>query len=241
VKSRKNSQRDTGDGIEADNAGWSFDVPGNRFDEHIARSVPFYREGHDLIARLSDFFLIENSVVYDIGSTTGSLVKAILARHPNREMSITGIERVPSMVEYAADQVEDPRASFVNADALDYEFGQAHLFILYYTLQFIHPSVRIDLLKTIYERLHWGGGLLMFEKVRAPDARFQDYMSQVYKEYKLANDFTAEQILNKEQSLKGTLEPFSEAGNLTLLRESGFRDITSVFKWVCFEGFLAIK
>jgi len=81
----------------------------------------------------------------------------------------------------------------------------------------------------------------LFEKVRAPDARFQDYMGQVYKEFKLENGFTAEQILNKERSLKGTLEPFSEEGNLTLLREAGFTDIMSVFKWACFEGFLAIK
>lgn len=232
---------DTGDGIAAGNAGWSFDLPGEKFDEHIARSVPFYHEGHDLIARLSDFFLTDEAVAYDIGSTTGTLVGKILSRHPRRSMTVTGIEVIPAMVEYARGQVKDPRASFVCADALEFDYGKAHLFSLYYTLQFIHPSVRIDLLRTIHDRLHWGGGLLLFEKVRAPDARFQDYMSQVYRDYKLSRQFTAEQVLNKEKSLKGTLEPFSEAGNITLLREAGFSDITSVFKWVCFEGFLAIK
>jgi tRNA (cmo5U34)-methyltransferase len=57
-----------GDDIETENAGWSF--AGNvaeRFDEHVARSVPFYREVHELIARTSDFFLSEGSVCYDLG------------------------------------------------------------------------------------------------------------------------------------------------------------------------------
>lgn len=241
MQTRNKLPLDTGDGIEAGNAAWSFDVPGSQFDDHITRSVPYYHEGHDLIARLSDFFLTENTVAYDIGSTTGTLVKKILDRHPGRAMQLTGIEMIPTMVEYASSRVDDARASFICADALDYEYEQAHFFSLYYTLQFIHPSVRIDLLKTIHDRLHWGGGLFIFEKVRAPDARFQDYMSQVYRDYKLSRNFTAEQILNKEKSLKGTLEPFSEAGNMTLLEEAGFTDVTSIFKWVCFEGFLAIK
>ena len=82
--------------------------------------------------------------------------------------------------------------------------------------------MRVDLLKKIYDRLHWGGALILFEKVRAPDARFQDYMGQIYTEFKMDNSFSPKQIINKERSLKGILEPFSENGNMILLREAGF-------------------
>ena len=37
------------------------------------------------------------------------------------------------------------------------------------------------------------------------------------------------------------LEPFSTNGNIEMLQRAGFKDIMSVMKWVCFEGFLAIK
>ena len=47
--------------------------------------------------------------------------------------------------------------------------------------------------------------------------------------------------LAKARSLKGVLEPFSREGNLGLMQRAGFVDIMSVFKYVCFEGFLAIK
>ena len=50
-----------------------------------------------------------------------------------------------------------------------------------------------------------------------------------------------EDWIAKARSLKGVLEPFSTAGNLGLMERAGFVDIMSVFKYVCFEGFLAIK
>jgi tRNA (cmo5U34)-methyltransferase len=36
-------------------------------------------------------------------------------------------------------------------------------------------------------------------------------------------------------------EPFSTQGYIDLYKRAGFVDIMSVIKWVCFEGFLAIK
>ena len=77
--------------------------------------------------------------------------------------------------------------------------------------------------------------------MRAPDARFQDIVSTLYNDFKLANGFTGEEIVSKTRSLKGILEPFSTQGNIDLMKRAGFEDIVSVQKYLCFEGFLAIK
>ena len=227
--------------LPADNANWTFEVAPQDFDCHIRKSIPFYDQCHGLIAQISDYFLPPKAMVYDIGSTTGALVNLILARHPDKDFSIKGLDVVERMVSYANENCTDNRASFECMNAMEYDFKPANLFILNYTLQFIHPRVRIDLLHKIYQNLEWGGGLLIFEKVRAPDARFQDYMTQIYTDFKLENGFTAEQVINKQKSLKGVLEPFSEQGNLKLLTEVGFKDVVTVFKWVSFQGWLAIK
>ncbi len=81
----------------------------------------------------------------------------------------------------------------------------------------------------------------MFEKVRYPDARFQDIMSQIYIDFKLDQGFSEIDIINKSKSLKGVMEPFSSKGNLQLLKRAGFKDIVTVFKYLNFEGFLSIK
>ena len=112
---------------------------------------------------------------------------------------------------------------------------------LFYTLQFISPAKRQILVNKIYKSLNWGGALFLIEKVRASDARFQDIMNQFYIDFKLSQNYSYEEIISKGRALKGIMEPFSTKGNLDLLKRAGFEDFMTVFKYGCFEGFLAIK
>jgi tRNA (cmo5U34)-methyltransferase len=182
-------------------------------------------------------------VVYDIGTSTGVLARKIADWNTGKaDVRVIGLDPVASMIERAREaHGRRDDLKFICADALTFEFEKASLFTSYYTVQFVHPQVRQSLIDRIYERLHWGGALLMFEKVRAPDARFQDYMSQLYADFKLANGYDEREIVGKTRSLKGVLEPFSTQGNIDMLRRAGFADVMTVQKWVCFEGFLAIK
>ena len=63
----------------------------------------------------------------------------------------------------------------------------------------------------------------------------------LYHEYKLNVGYTPDEIIAKQKSLKGVLEPFSTNGNIDLLKRAGFIDIITVMKYLPFEGFLAIK
>ena len=81
----------------------------------------------------------------------------------------------------------------------------------------------------------------MFEKVRGPDARFQDMLTALYNDYKLEQGYDANEIIAKARSLKGVLEPFSTQGNLDMLHRAGFVDVMTIMKYICFEGFIAIK
>ena len=54
---------------------------------------------------------------------------------------------------------------------------KSDLILSYYTIQFINPKSRQQLLNKIYKSLNWGGAFIMFEKIRASDARFQDIFS----------------------------------------------------------------
>src|SRR5437773_685701 len=91
-----------GDNIAAGNANWSF---GGRvasaFDEHISKSVPFYHQGHDLIIKLSDFFLGNDSLAYDIGCSTGTLLVLLAERNREQRVQLVGIESEQGMVEQA--------------------------------------------------------------------------------------------------------------------------------------------
>lgn len=235
-----------GDGLTAGNANWNFKGEvAHGFDAHVSKSVPLYYEGHQLIASLSDFFIKNDSVCYEIGCSTGELTLT-LAKHNKAKAgaSFIGIDVEPDMVQLAVQkkaQAKIGNVDFHVEDALQYEFESADLIVAYYTVQFVKPSQRQLLIDRIYEKLNWGGAFILFEKVRANDARFQDIMTSLYNDYKLAQGYSPEEIFAKSVSLKGVLEPFSTQGNIDLLKRAGFVDIISVMKYVCFEGFLAIK
>jgi tRNA (cmo5U34)-methyltransferase len=232
-----------GQEIEARNAGWTFEGIEDQFDEHVRLSVPLYDEGHELACRLGDFFLPPNAVVVELGTSTGVLAKKFLDHHKERsDIRYVGIDKVEGMLAVARQRCQgDTRAEFISDDIAAATFGDASLVLSYCTMQFVHPSIRQEMFDKVFRSLQWGGAFFLFEKVRAPDARFQDITTQLYHEFKLRNGFDEKEILNKQRSLKGVLEPFSTQGNLDLLARAGFRDVMTLVKYVCFEGFLAIK
>lgn len=232
-----------GDSISAPNANWSFggDVA-KTFDEHVSKSVPFYNEGHTLIAQLSDFFMTNGSVGYEIGCSTGGLMETLAEQNKGKDVRLIGLDVEKDMIEMAKSRCGAyDSVSLQVADAVEFDFEPADLIVAYYTVQFIKPKFRQMLFDKIYSSLNWGGAFLLFEKVRGPDARFQDMMTAVYTDYKLMQGYDEVEIVGKTRSLKGVLEPFSTQGNLDLLSRAGFKDTMTVFKYVAFEGMLAIK
>ena len=233
----------SGDNIEAKTGRWSFggNVSQN-FSAHINRSVPLYLEGHEIITHLTDFFVSDNSICYDLGSSNGDLTLKLADHNKDKNANFIGIEVEKSMVA-RANSLKGPRKNlhYIEESIIDFEYEPADLMVSYYTIQFINPKVRQHLINQIYNSLNWGGAFLFFEKVRAPDARFQDIATTLYLEFKKSNDYTNDEILEKLFSLKGVLEPFSSQGNIDLMERAGFKDILPIMKYICFEGYLAIK
>ena len=230
--------------IKAKNSSWHFgkNVP-KKFDVHIKKSVPHYEGMHDLIANLSDFFLKKNSLCYDLGSSTGTLINKISNRHQEKKIKFYGVEIEKNMISQAKKTINKSlnKIFYVNNDLKKIKIKKNDMTISCYTIQFIEPKYRQTVINKIYKSLNWGGAFIIFEKIRASDPRFQDIFSQLYLDFKLKNKFTEKEIINKSRSLKGVLEPFSEFGNLGLLKRAGFVDIVPIMQWVSFKGFLCIK
>jgi len=232
----------SGDKIDAKNANWKFNGSMvEHFEEHVSKSVPLYSEGHELITKLSDYFVKNDSVCYELGSSAGTLIHKLAEHHAFRDAKFIGLEIEQDMVKKANELYKGSHLSFICDDMNTVTLEKSDLIVSYYTIQFIHPKLRQQLINKIYESLNWGGAFILYEKVRANDARFQDIMSNLYMEYKLDQGYQPKEIIAKARSLKGVLEPFSTEGNIDMLKRAGFVDILSVQKYMNFEGFLVIK
>ncbi len=238
MKNKKNS----GDNIKTTSASWTFgdDVPKN-FSSHVSKSVPLYDLGQDLILEYSEFFVAPKDIIYDVGCSTGVLTAKLADKYKDKNISIIGLDIQANMIGQAKKENDRKNIKYIKSDIFKNVFKKTNLIVSYYTIQFTPPKMRQEIFNKIYESLNWGGALLMFEKVRAPDARFQDYSVQIYNEYKLKSGYDEANIINKSRSLKRVLEPFSSEANYELMKRAGFKDIMTIQKYVCFEGFLAIK
>ncbi len=238
-----------GDDISVEKGDWKFDGSvAEKFDEHVLKSIPLYTEAHQIVCNLTDYFLPTHSLVFELGCSTGTLLCKI-ANHNKHKKAVKyiGIDQEQKMIELAnykrntVDQILVDDIEFICENINEYSLQQNNMVICFYVVQFIHPSLRQQLINKIYRNLKWGGAFVLFEKVRGSDARFQDVLTGLYHDYKKLQGYSEEEIFNKSLSLRGVMEPFSRQGNVDMLRRAGFVDIESVFKYLCFEGFLAIK
>ena len=160
-----------GDGVESSNASWSFGgTTPDHFDSHVSKSVPKYRDGHDIVLSLSDFFVKNDSTCYELGSSTGTLTRKLAHRH-SASAKWVGIDVEEAMTRKANELLSaspQHNVSFITDDILNFPYEKSDLIVSYYTIQFVHPRIRQALFERIYESLNWGGTFIMFEKVRAP-------------------------------------------------------------------------
>ena len=226
--------------ITSKRSNWKFDKNVvNNFDKHISQSVPFYKISHDLTVKLSDFFLKKDSIYYDLGCSTGILIKEIQNRHKTKKIKCTGFDQSKDMLKIA--KRGGSKVKFINKDLEKINFKKSDLITSLYTIQFLQPKYRQNLFKKIYDSLNWGGAFIYFEKIRGNDARFQDILNFLYFDFKQEQGLTPINILNKEISLRSVLEPYTIKANMDFLKRAGFTDVMPITQYLCFKGFLAIK
>lgn len=226
---------------------WDFDhINHESFEDHISKSVPGYNEGHNYICFLSDYFIHNDSCIYDIGCSTGNLIASISDYHKAKKgLKFYGIEPSSKFEKNFKTNTsllnQDHTIELIISMVQDISLEPCDMVIAYYTFQFIKPRYRQEIIDSIYSKLNWGGGFFLFEKIRGRDARFQDMLNLAYLEYKINNGHTNDEIMNKMFSLKGNLEPYTSNENQLFLKRAGFKDYSIISKNLCFEGILAIK
>lgn len=186
---------------------------------------------------------MKDSIAYEIGTSTGELLRKLAEYNDHKpDIRWVGIDTEEPMIKKAKDHCKGVSNIELHQDDVRlFPYEKSDFIVSYYVVQFIPPRDRQELINKIYETLNWGGAFVWFEKVRGPDARFQDIMTNMYHNFKLDNGYDAEEIMNKSNSLKGMMEPFSSEGNRGLLERAGFKDVMPIYRNICFEGLVCIK
>jgi len=212
------------------------------FDDMLLRSVPFYSESQ----KITEFFVLKNladgGTMYDLGCSTASLLLNI-HRKLSFEATLIGLDNSEAMLNQARKKCEayGAKIEVKNADILEYEYEKADVFVSNYTLQFIRPLVREELVKKIALSLKKDGIFMFSEKVISHHSKLNKDLIECYYDFKKEQGYSEYEIMQKREALENVLVPYSEEENIKMALNSGFSHCEVVFRWANFATFMAIK
>lgn len=221
------------------------------FDNHIEQSIRGYSNLHDDVVALSRYFVDEESNVYDIGSSTGKTIAAMAKQNYEFAPRATyiGIENATGFKDAMDKRVVEVEEAYVGTkvffdfeDIRDVEIENASLVTSLFTLQFMPPNSRFEVVKKIYNGLNYGGAFIFAEKTIAKDSRIQEMLTFNYYDYK-RKSFSTEDIMDKERTLRNMLKPNTWQELTSMLACAGFSfdKIQPFWQNHLFVGAIAIK
>lgn len=207
------------------------------FDKHIDKSIPSYSTLLNIIENISSYFIRDYYNVYDLGCSTGTLIKRLYDKD-NTKANFIGYDISNNLLP----ELEGDRIYFYNRDITksDLNLSRASLIYSIFTLQFIDYNRRLKILENIYNSLEKGGAFIITEKIFLEDSRLQDIFTFSLYDYKI-NSFSAVEILDKQRDLRKIMFPISEEENISLFKKAGFKTIESFFQSLNFKGWILLK
>ena len=215
------------------------------FDDMLNRSVPFYSEIQRMTVELGAKFYHDNTVIYDLGCSTGTTLKLFCEALKNRGPNFFGCDTSKPMIEKATQKLTKAgvidNCTLLQQDILDVDLKNVSVITMLFTLQFIRPLLRDTLIKKIYNALVPGGCLIIIEKVLGNETTLNRLFVELYYDFKKKNNYSELEITQKREALENVLIPYRTDENISLLKRNGFELVELFFRWYNFAGFIAIK
>lgn len=181
------------------------------FDDHVRSSVAGYDTIQDVIARLSDWAAPDGAAILDVGCSTGTTLKAIRDRHPNRALALYGIDKSADMIRAASKKLGESATLYSDDLLAEVELPNSiDLTVAVFTLQFLPPERRAGVLSDLRRRSKETGVLVVAEKTIPADPRWALICAEASLEDKRIAGFSGDEIVAKAESLRGVLRPLRE-------------------------------
>ena len=218
------------------------------FPDMIKRSVPGYPTIVENLGVLAAQFAQPHSALYDLGCSLGAVTQALRRHVRSDDCRVIAVDNSPAMVERCAEYLHAQDAMFqellpvevIEADILALEFQPASLVALNFTLQFIAPEQRLELLTRIRQALLPGGALILSEKLRFEDETEHALLGELHLAFKRANGYSELEIAQKRSAIENVMKPDSLEQHRERLLAAGFSKVVPWFQCLNFASLIAL-
>jgi tRNA (cmo5U34)-methyltransferase len=212
------------------------------FDDMLSRSVPFYDDVRSLIVSLILKNQKDDMKILDLGSSTAKFLIHLYTQM-NCQLKLKGIDNSQAMLDRAIQKCQAFGADIELelADMLEYPYQNEDIIVANYTLQFIRPIQRLELINKLYQGLNEDGIFIFSEKVVFEDKKLDKQLIDIYYKYKKSQGYSEYEIAQKREALENVLIPFTIQENKQMCLDAGFKSVETVFQWANFVTFIAKK
>ena len=211
------------------------------FEDMLNRSIPGYSTVISTIGLLTKLYAKPDTNYYDLGSSLGAASLSMRQNIRHEGCRIIAVDNSEAMIKRSRELIAKDNSSvpvdLSCQDIRNVTISNASVVVLNYTLQFIIPGERIDIIRNIFAGLNPGGILILSEKVVFEDKELNERQISRYHDFKRLNGYSDTEINRKKEALENVLIPDTPEEHFRRLADCGFRTYDI---WHQFFNFISI-
>ena len=216
------------------------------FDDMVVRSIPGYETIVSTIGGFARKYYRPNSNIYDLGCSLGGVTFEICKQLGESDFNLVAIDNSEAMVERLVEKKTkigglDNSVKILCEDINDTAIENASVVILNFTLQFLPPKCRNQLIKRIYNALIPGGILVLSEKIVLDDKSLNSLFIEMYHKFKESNGYSELEISQKRLALENILIPEPISVHKSRHVSAGFNSFEVWFQHLNFVSMISLK
>ena len=216
------------------------------FDDMVVRSIPGYETIVSTIGGFAEKYYRPNSNIYDLGCSLGGVTFEICKQLGERDFNLVAIDNSEAMVERLVEKKTkigglENSVKILCEDINDTAIENASVVILNFTLQFLPPKCRSQLIKRIYNALIPGGILVLSEKIVLDDNSLNSLFIDMYHKFKESNGYSELEISQKRLALENILIPEPISVHRSRHVSAGFDSFEVWFQHLNFVSMISLK
>ncbi len=214
------------------------------FPDMIRRSVPGYETIITLTGLLAEQYAQPRSRCYDLGCSLGATTLSMRQRIAP-DCRIIAVDNSQAMIDSCRQHIMadagKAQVELCCANIQDIAIEDASVVVLNFTLQFIDPDERLQVLEKIHQGMRPGGALVLSEKLGFEDDAEQALQESMQLAFKRANGYSDLEISQKRSALEKVLVPDTLQQHQQRLAQAGFASSHLWFQAFNFASIVAIS
>lgn len=202
------------------------------YDEQRKKLIPCFEDFYNISALIAESHL-DNPKILDLGAGTGIFSQYLLKKYP--KASLTLIDIAERMLELSKVRFKNlSNVKYIIDNYLTYNFSEKYdIIISSLSIHHLSDKEKLELYKRCYSMLNTNGMFINSDQFLGETPYIEDLNKNLWKTEVENSDLSQEEILSCYERIKLDKEATLEQ-NLNWLKESGFSDISCVYKYYHF-------